>query len=526
MTERPKLPAKRPRTAVSVTVKKNICQFKRDNPGCKQGDIASMVQKRYGLSIGRSTVSDILKDSEKWLLCEDSNDTKKKQPRHEILEEALWIWFLNVSAQKVAITDEMLKIKAQKFGESFNITGFSYSNGWLYGFKNRHDISLHSIHGEGDSTSPEQVADGRRLMIDLLSKHEYSLRDIYNMDETGLFYRLQPNKTLATKPVKGTKKNKERITIGLCSNADGSEKLKPIVIAKAARPRCFPKNFNVQSLVHYWHNKKAWMTSAIFTEWLKKLDKSMGDQGRQIVLLLDNAPCHIHNIVLKNVSILYLPPNTTAHLQPMDAGIIRNFKLKYRKSLLSHYVGQIDAVGKFQPISMKEALYLVKDSWDVVSQDTIRNCFQHTGILPQSSPVPSQQAGNDQSLQELQQMIVRVTPDDPLDAQDYVLLPEEDACIEEMTDEDIVELLTGSNDDDGSDEEDNPDDRQGGPDSQPYTLHEASLVCQRLLLTLESHESFSEKHYGALREIRRQVDVVKSQKSIQTSITDYFHVSN
>ena len=268
------------------------------------------------------------------------------------------------------------------------------------------------------------------------------------------------------------------------------------------------------------------MTSAIFTEWLKKLDKSMGDQGRQIVLLLDNAPCHIPNIVLKNVSILYLPPNTTAHLQPMDAGIIRNFKLKYRKSLLSHYVRQIDAVGKFQPISMKEALYLVKDLWDVVSQDTIRNCFQHTGILLKSAPVPSQQAGNDQSLQELQQMIARVTPDDPLDSQDYVLLPEEDACIEEMTDEDIVELLTGSNDDDGSDEEDNPDDRQGGPDSQPYTLHEALLVCQRLLLTLESHESFSEKHYGALRKIRRQVDVVKSQKSIQTSITDYFHVSN
>ena len=81
-------------------MKKNICQFKRDNPGCKQGDIASMVQKRYGLSIGRSTVSDILKDSEKWLLYEDSNDTKKKQPCHEILEEVLWIWFLNVSVQK------------------------------------------------------------------------------------------------------------------------------------------------------------------------------------------------------------------------------------------------------------------------------------------------------------------------------------------------------------------------------------------------------------------------------------------
>ena len=60
----------------------------------------------------------------------------------------------------------------------------------------------------------------------------------------------------------------------------------------------------------------------------------------------------------------------------------------------------------------------------------------------------------------------------------------------------------------------------------PYTLTEASVVCQRLLLTLESHESFSEKHYRALREFRRQLVVVKSKEAKQTSITDYFHVAN
>ena len=526
---RVKLPAKRARSAISVTIKKNVCHFKRDNPSCKQSDISSMVEKRYGLSIGRSTISDILKDSAKWLLCEDSKDTKKCQPRHEQLEEALWLWFLNISAQKVAITDEMLKIKAQKFGESLNINGFSYSNGWLHGFKKRHEISLRSIHGEGDSVTPEVVDDGRRFVIEVLLKGGYSLKDIFNMDETGLFYRLQPDKTLATKPVKGTKKSKERITIGLCANADGSEKLKPIVVAKAARPRCFPKTFNVQSLVHYYHNKKSWMTSLIFTDWLKKLDKRMEEQGRQVVLLLDNAPCHVHSIALANVSILYLPPNTTAHLQPMDAGIIRNFKLKYRKSLLLHYVEQIDTAGKFQLVDLKQALYLATDSWNAVTQDTIRNCFRHTQILPDSVPGPSQHwAAVDEPLEDLQKMITRMNPDDPLDARDYVLMPDEDACMEEMTDEDIIQLVSGTNDDVCSeDEDDKVKEPQGGSQSlqTPYTLAEASAVCQRLLLTLESHDSFSEKHYGALREIRRQLAVVKSKEATQTSITHYFHVA-
>ena len=61
----------------------------------------------------------------------------------------------------------------------------------------------------------------------------YDLNDLYNMDETTLFYKLQPNSTLSTTTmVSGQKSSKERITIGLCSNASGTHKLKPIVIAK------------------------------------------------------------------------------------------------------------------------------------------------------------------------------------------------------------------------------------------------------------------------------------------------------
>ena len=47
----------------------------------------------------------------------------------------------------------------------------------------------------------------------------YDPQDIYNMDETGLFYRLLPNSTLATGPVSGKKNQKERITVAQCANA-------------------------------------------------------------------------------------------------------------------------------------------------------------------------------------------------------------------------------------------------------------------------------------------------------------------
>ena len=108
-----------------------------------------------------------------------------------------------------------------------------------------------------------------------------------------------------------------------------------------------------------------------------------------------------------------------------------------------------------------------------------------------------------------------------------VLMEDEDACVEEIPDEEIIQHVSGSNDGNCSEDEDEADkveEPQGDSQSlpTPYTLTEASVVCQRLLLTLESHESFSEKHYGVLREIRRQL-VVEEQRS-QTN-TDYFYVA-
>ena len=92
--------------------------------------------------------------------------------------------------------------------------------------------------------------------------------DIYNLNETALFYRLMPNKTLSDKSISGIKNHKDRITIGCISNADGSDKPKLVVILKFLKPRCFNHGYNPNSHVNYYSNKKAWMTCHIFCAWL------------------------------------------------------------------------------------------------------------------------------------------------------------------------------------------------------------------------------------------------------------------
>jgi len=49
------------------------------------------------------------------------------------------------------------------------------------------------------------------------------------------------------------------------------------------------------------------------------------------------------NISLTNIELVYLPPNTTAHLQPMDAGIIHSFKAKYKQEFCKHLIYQFDS---------------------------------------------------------------------------------------------------------------------------------------------------------------------------------------
>ena len=71
------------------------------------------------------------------------------------------------------------------------------------------------------------------------------------------------------------------------------------------------------------------MQVSIWNEYLKNLDARMRSLGRNILLLVDNAPTHAlyDNTHLTNVTIEHLPPNTTAHLQPCDQGIINSFKV-------------------------------------------------------------------------------------------------------------------------------------------------------------------------------------------------------
>ena len=72
----------------------------------------------------------------------------------------------------------------------------------------------------------------------------------------------------------------------------------------------------------------------------------------------------------------------TSRLQPLDAEIIRNFKLNYRKKLLKFMISRINdnvkATGIIQEVL--KAISWIKSAWGEVSEETIVNCFKKYGF--------------------------------------------------------------------------------------------------------------------------------------------------
>ena len=182
--------------------------------------------------------------------------------------------------------------------------------------------------------------------------------------------------------VRGAKKKKLRISIFLTCNADGSGKHPPMVIGRAAAPRAFrAAKINADNLpVVYKHNKRAWMLSGLWYDYLVGLEKEMRKQGRHILLITDNCPSHLPPteppqnypadapapLVLSHV---YLPKNTTHFLQPLDAGIIRMFKAGYRRRFATCLVNYFDRTGE-APLDID------------ILQSTVNSHYKHTTSGP------------------------------------------------------------------------------------------------------------------------------------------------
>jgi hypothetical protein len=212
--------------------------------------------------LAASTLNSIFaKDEIRQQIEKCGNTHKKRKTGKEStfveLETVLFTWYQQARASNIPIDGTTLREKAKIIAAQLSIDNFSASIGWVSRFKDRHGLVFKKLAGE----SAEESVESTDAWLESLpfSLGGYEQRDVYNADEMGLFFNVLPDRTLAHKAESchGGKYSKDRLTVLLCVNSDGSDKQVLIVIGKSPKPSASRtlKNCLVNT------NGKAWMTT-------------------------------------------------------------------------------------------------------------------------------------------------------------------------------------------------------------------------------------------------------------------------
>ena len=322
-----------------------------------------------------------------------------------------------------------------------------------------------AICGSKESAAPHDQLETWKETVLVPTLSRYSPNDIYNGDETALFYKSLPHRTYCfdgDKPA-GSAKRKDRLTLLIITNMDGSDHRKLSVIGKSKTPRCLQKKYKMQvkdMLVDWYASKNAWMTGEIHHQIMSKLNNKMRHSNHHILYVCDNASSHQVR-EYSHIKFVMLPPNATSIIQPLDQGIILSAKRRYKKKLAERYLACVennkDANSLLKALDIVQATNIIAASWRETSSTIIQNCFRKAGFKHHAvDPAPETEDPLPAPAPDVWNRVQRWLGDVQFD--EFVASEPEAATAQPMSDQDIVHLVLTENDvqeesDDESEEE-------------------------------------------------------------------------
>lgn len=318
----------------------------------------------------------------------------------EKMEKQLNLWIQEMTTNKKSMVDSVVvRLKAKEIYSHVTqgqekVKPFSASAGWLARFKRRYHMKNIKLGRKAGPADEEAAEEFKKYLLSIIHEKGYMEEQVFNADETGLFYKNVGRRTyimqMASK-APGFKSFKDRATLLLCANAKGDFKCKPLMVHRAQNPRALRgKNLN-RMPVHWRWNKKAWMASEIFWDWfhncfIPEAERYLHSKNLafRILLILDSAPVHCHE-ELENahpdIEVLFMPPNTASLIQPLSQGIIKAFKAHYTRELYSKAFEALDAneettmMDYWNSVTIRNVIDYISTAWDSIRQATINNCW-------------------------------------------------------------------------------------------------------------------------------------------------------
>ena len=160
------------------------------------------------------------------------------------VEEALNFWLEDMNRKSVPLDGKVLRQKTlsiyedfqKKDGKEEKTKSLTASRGWLYRYRNR--LKNIKFIGEAASSDEEAATAFPAELQKIIKGVKCDPRQVFNCDETGLFWKKMPNRTYSHKSAKqapGFKAWKDKLMLVLCGNAAG-HMIKPDIVYRAKNP--------------------------------------------------------------------------------------------------------------------------------------------------------------------------------------------------------------------------------------------------------------------------------------------------
>ncbi|XP_006902931.1 PREDICTED: tigger transposable element-derived protein 1-like [Elephantulus edwardii] len=442
--------AKRERKAITLDIKLEVLRR------FEAGEKLSQIAKTLGLAV--STVATIRDNKEKIKASSQittplraSRLTHHRSAVMENMERLLSVWLEDQSQRNVPLSVAIIQEKAKSLfddlqreqGESSQMEKFSASKGWFVRFKERHCLP----HFKMNTTPPGGNVDTYLEMLkSIIEEGEYTPWQVFNVDETGLYWKRLPEGMFLSAEEKaqpGFKSSRDRLMLLLGGNAAGDFKLKPLLVYHSENPAAL-KGYSKPNLPVIWRSdKKAWATRAIFHEWFTyffcpAVEKycAQNNLTNKALLILDGAPCHPVNLsdLSAHVRVEYLHDTTADLIQPMGQGVTSIFKAHYLRRTFEHILEATDGEDKatvrefWRNYSIMDAVDNIVVAWEALKPVTMNSLWKK--IWPEC--VQCHSLPRTDNITQLRQ--------------DIMTLARNVAC-EEVTDADLGRLLQSHEDD-------------------------------------------------------------------------------
>nr|XP_012147246.1 PREDICTED: jerky protein homolog-like isoform X1 [Megachile rotundata] len=499
------------RKYTSLTIQRKLEALKKIDAGVSTSKIA------LEHNVNESTVRRWIHKRNKLETYSQPSTTKRiRVSPMEKVNEALTIWFNAERRKNNPISVIQIKVKAQQFFKKFGGSEtFRASDGWLQNWKRRNGIRFLATPGEQLSAAAEAASEFKEEILHFIEAEQLSLNQIFNADEAELFYKVMPNKTLIFKSeysAPGYDQLKDRLTIMTCCNANGSLKLPLLIIGKHKKPRVL-RNLAPHLLpAKYTTQTSAWMSSAIFERWFKEdfvpeVVNFLRSQGlpEKAILLIDNAKSRasMSTLTVGGIRAIFFPTNVTSLIQPLDQGIIEAMNRRYKINLLKFIINaQADGLSykeAMDSLSIKNAIDLISDAWDQISENTISNCWMKLLNVP-----VDEDDADDVTSECIHEMYKRIRNQEHITLDDINEWVHGD-CLPSLTDEEIIDVVQHLSDDE-TDSSDNEESTESN--ISPATAIDG-LNCA--IQFFEQSRLITQSEMNNLKRIKRRLFKIKNQ---------------